>query len=133
MVTTHIRKAAGLCLALVFALPVAAFAAETRFEAHLMPTREDPRASGRASVQTDAGLVTLTLQVDNVASTDLAMVLVQGRFVGLLEIVDGVGALSLQATNRAGAAIPQVQAGSPIEVIAIDDDAVILHGRLRRQ
>jgi hypothetical protein len=76
----------------VLGLPSAALAADIRFRAEFTATAADPLADGHADwrLDTQTGVRRLSVEVEDVASTTQAMAFVNGRFVGMLNIVNGL-------------------------------------------
>ncbi len=126
-----IRKVTGLAaVALVLSLATVAWAANVKYTAELIAQRGDELATGRALWQTRGSTATFTVVVDDVMSTDLATVWVDGRFIGEFDIVDGSGAMII--TNQQESAVfPGVQPGSKIVIYAGDTDRPILYGSFR--
>lgn len=120
-------KLTGVTAVAVFlGFTATAFAAGIRHTAVLHGVGEDPRASGAAVWQVDARKITLTMQVENVSSCTLAAVFVDGQLVGIMDIVDGAGALKLTSVqSEATGDVPRVHPGSIITVF----DALIVAER----
>jgi hypothetical protein len=125
--TTRRWSALAVC-AVAFALPAAAWAEDLKYLATLHPTSGDPAASGQAEWRLDpsTGQIRLKVEVQNVASTNLAMAFVNQRFVGFILISDGSGELDLDTFQ--GDAIPRVKSGSPALIRRASDGGVILMG-----
>jgi hypothetical protein len=123
------RKLAGLlAAALVLGLPAIATAADIKFRADFTATQTDPLADGHADwrLNTVTGQITLSVEVEDVASTTTAFAYVNGRFVGVLNIVNGFADLNLD--NTQGDRIPRVTNGTVAQVRRASDGALILFG-----
>jgi hypothetical protein len=104
--------------------------AQTTYSAHMIAQRGDQLAKGRAVWQAQDQAITFSVHVDAVRSAEWVTVVVDGRYVGEFDIVDGSGALVL--TNQQEAAeVPRVHAGSNIVIYAEDTDRPILYGAFR--
>jgi hypothetical protein len=129
MLRAHARKIAGLFVAaLVLGLPSVASAVEIRFRAELNATAQDPLASGHADwrLDTQTGQRRLSVEVEDVASTNQAYATVNGRFVGVLNIVNGFADLNLDSQN--GNPIPRATTGTVVQVRRSSDNVLILSG-----
>src|SRR5262245_31647620 len=119
--------ALAVCAA-AFAVPAAAHAADVKFRANFTATPADPLADGHAEwrLDTQTGQLRLSVEVEDVASTNLAMAFVNGRFVGVLVIVNGFADLNLDSFK--GDRIPRVTNGTLAEVRRASDGALLLFG-----
>jgi hypothetical protein len=109
-------------------VPGIARAQEIRFRADLMATGADPLASGHADwrLDTQNGQRRLSVEIEDVASTDRVRIIVGRRTIGFLNIVNGFGDLNLDSTQ--GHLIPRAGPGTPVEVRRASDNVLILTG-----
>ncbi len=129
MVSTSVKTMAGLLVATaMLGLPGTASAEDIKFRADLVATSVDPLASGHAdwSLDTQNGQRKLSVEVEDVASTTVALAYVNGRFVGVLNIVNGFADLNLD--SQQGDRFPRVTTGSTAQVRRASDGALILSG-----
>lgn len=121
-------------VALLLALPLAAFAGTVRLGTHLKPTEYEPDASGAALFERHPGhkdpVLRLRVAVAGVASTDLVAVLVNGEFLDLIELSHaGGGHLDLSTAH--GHDVPELQEGDIIQIVnAYDGETLLLEGTL---
>jgi hypothetical protein len=110
------------------AMPTVAQALEIRFRADLFPTPADPNAGGRADwvLDTETSIVRLNIQVEDVATTNLARAFVNNRFVGFIIISNGSGELELDTSL--GDAVPRVKSGTSAVIRRSSDNVIILAG-----
>ncbi len=127
------RKLIGLAaVALVLGLATSAWAADAKFTAELIAQRGDELAIGRAVWQTQGRTTTFSVFADHVTSTDRVMVVVNDRYIGEFDIVDGSGMLIISDQQEASQ-LPQIRPGSKIVLYSVDDLAPVLYGTFRTQ
>jgi hypothetical protein len=117
-------------LALVLAVPALARADVTvRHRARLVPTDEEPRATGRALDYETLGFpfdASLTLRVQGVSSTDMVVVLLNDDFLTTIMLKDGSGEVRL--AGRLGTDVPFIRTEDTVQIVDADDGTVLLEG-----
>lgn len=133
MIRKNLKLLAVLvALALLLTLAPTASAQTVRLRATLDATVEDPGASGSATFEVTLTTLRMRLSVDvaDIASADLAVVLIDGEFAGMLEI--DAGAARLDLDTDLGDAVVMVALGATIEILDAVDARVLLSGTFGR-
>jgi hypothetical protein len=115
-------------LALAATLGVAARADNNvTHEATLVTSGVDPDAHGRARFEMrERNRLRFEVEVEDVFSSDAAVVLVNGDPVGVMDLNGGQGELRLETEN--GDDVPVINTGDIVDIINADDGTLLLEG-----
>jgi hypothetical protein len=113
LVATTLAVVAALLL-----MPGTAQAAVFTLSAKLFPNDFDPTATGRVEWQFDGddGSMRLTVDVGGITIDDEVFVLINWRFVGTMQLVEGKGHMNLNTNN--GDLVPRAKAGHPVLIFS---------------
>ena len=124
----HIRLAgAFVALCLLAALPLTVRADDVTHEATLKTTGVDPDAHGTAKFEVkNDNRLRLKIEVEDIFSTDVVAVFINGDFLTFIGLSGGRGELKLDTDD--GDVVPVINTGDVIDIADATNGTLLLEG-----